>query len=335
MQTLQGRVDMLFMGPQSVGPVAGMPDMRHRDDVRQSPDGLSGMPGYTHTPGMIIPAGEMGEERRLCLCRTCAENKNRRVQNLDGHYPLGNASRTAGPVRCQKLESAPSPSKRRPRGFIRSRSGKVTEVAELDGIQVSSKEGTRESSPATIDTVNAGGNEAHADGNEDKKDDEGDKDDKESENGNEHEHDGISLFSLSLLFDILFLSAAHLYEFLRRNGLFDHSFVVAKKIFEMAGYCFQVPKRVTDACLVYQRTGSWPKASTGELALLMRDPGQAGAYSILLGFVVVILGRVAGNTVLIGSWVVRFAKPFGWVFGWIGKALLGWIEGVHGNREVR
>lgn len=345
-QVPTGRPEQPFTAPQSLVPAGGMPRMRHRGGIRQSPEGPSGMPGYTHMPRMMTTEGKMGspnEKYRRCLCRTCAENNDRRARNLDGLCPVDNASRTPGPVPRQGLNSAPSLAKQRPRSFVRSRPGKVTEVAELDGIQVGgTEEGTRDSSPVTTDTVDTEENEGNPDkaecekdendrDNDDKDNDDNvteiekeEEDDKEDDKGSEteNESDGMSLFSFSVLLDILFLTATHLYSFLLRNRVYHHSAVVGKKILEMAAYCYQVSRRVTDACFVYRRTGSWPKSSSGELALLMRDLGQAGVYFLFLGFVVVILGRIAGYMVLIGSWVVWFAKPFGWIFSWIGKALL-------------
>ncbi|KAL2000663.1 hypothetical protein VTN02DRAFT_2776 [Thermoascus thermophilus] len=329
-QVPTGRPEQPSTAPRSAIPAGGMPRIRPRGGIRQSPEGPSGMPGYTHMPRMMTTEGKMGspkEKDGRCLCRTCAENNDRRAQNVGGVRPVDNASRTAGPVPHQGLNSAPSLAKQRPRSFVRSRPRKVTEVAELDGIQVGgTEEGTRGSSPVTTDTVDAEENEGTPDKTKCEKDENKKKEEeyKEDDQGSEteHESDGMSLLSFSVLFDILFLTASHLYSFLLRKRVYHHSAVVGKKILEMAAYCYRVSMRVTDACSVYRRTGSWPKSSSGELALLMRDLGQAGVYFFFLGFVVVILGRIAGYMVLIGSWVVWFAKPFGWIFSWMGKALL-------------
>jgi hypothetical protein len=132
---------------------------------------------------------------------------------------------------------------------------------------------------------------------------------------------GLSLQNCSLLFHIVLLSFAQLHGFLRCNWMFHQVVLICEKLFDMASHCIRVSKRLCDTWVEYRRTGSFPSSSSEELALLMRDVGQAGIYFVVLGFVVMVVGRAAGYIVLLAGWIVWFSRPFGWVFGWVGGCL--------------
>lgn len=132
---------------------------------------------------------------------------------------------------------------------------------------------------------------------------------------------GLGLQNCSLLFHIVLLSLVQLHGFLRCNRMFHHLVLVSEKLFEMASHCFRVSKRLGEVWLTYKRTGSWPTSSSEELALLTRDVGQAVVYFVVLGFVVMVVGRAAGYIVLVASWIVWISRPFGWVFSRLGGVL--------------
>ncbi|KAL1969900.1 hypothetical protein VTN77DRAFT_7409 [Rasamsonia byssochlamydoides] len=132
---------------------------------------------------------------------------------------------------------------------------------------------------------------------------------------------GLSVQTCFLLFHIMLLSFVQLHGLLRRRRMFHYFVVVSSKLFEMTSHCLRVSQRLCEAWLTYRRTGSWPEPSSDELTLLMRDVGQAGVYFVVLGFVVMIVGRAAGYIVVVASWIVWFSRPFGWVFGRLGGAL--------------
>lgn len=131
----------------------------------------------------------------------------------------------------------------------------------------------------------------------------------------------LNVQNCSLLFHIMLLTFVQLHRLVRRSRIFHHLLTVSEKLFEMAGHCLRVSSRLCETWLAYRRTGSWPEANSEELALLMRDVGQAGVYFVVLGFVVMIVGRAAGYVVFVASWIVWFSRPFGWVFGRLGGAL--------------
>lgn len=132
----------------------------------------------------------------------------------------------------------------------------------------------------------------------------------------------LNVQNCSLLFHIVLLSFVQLHGLARRSRIFHHLLAVSEKLFEMAGHCLRVSSRLCETWLAYRRTGSWPEPNSEELTLLMRDVGQAGVYFVVLGFVVMIVGRAAGYVVFVASWIVWFSRPFGWVFGRLGGALL-------------
>ena len=90
----------------------------------------------------------------------------------------------------------------------------------------------------------------------------------------------------------------------------------------MIEHCVHVGRRISVAISTYRSTGSWPKPGEKDISRSLADLGQAIVYLIALGFLMIIIGRAAGYVVLLGSWVVWFAKPFGWAFGLIAKALV-------------
>lgn len=95
-----------------------------------------------------------------------------------------------------------------------------------------------------------------------------------------------------------------------------HQFVLAlRRLHPMIKHCLQVSCRILYACFVYWRTGLWPRPSKGEPVLLMQDIGQAAINFILLVFVLMVVGKVAGCVVIVATFIVWLSKPFTWLFG--------------------
>lgn len=97
--------------------------------------------------------------------------------------------------------------------------------------------------------------------------------------------------------------------------------MVLRAVVGMVEHCIHVSRCALLAIAVYRSTGTWPKAGQFDLGRSLTDLGQALVYLVALGFVMIIIGRAAGYIVLVGSWVVWFAKPFGWTFGLLARAL--------------
>lgn len=128
--------------------------------------------------------------------------------------------------------------------------------------------------------------------------------------------------TLALLFDILILSIAYIQRF--SSELFGNEYpqVILQSVVKMLEHCAHVSRHVSLAFSTYRSTGSWPRSGNGDLCDFLTDIVQAAVYLISLGFMMIIIGRAAGYVVIVGSWVVWMAKPFGWALGLVARALV-------------
>ncbi|GAD93863.1 NTP binding protein, putative [Paecilomyces variotii No. 5] len=295
------RSETFFMMPQGNAQGGGMSGIRNRAISPQGRERFSIMPGHIRMSRMMTFEQDTGDARsnhEFCLCRRCITENQNPFPNID--YPLmfEDIPRPVPTPRFQDLTAPPSPVlEGRPKSVARARTPKTDEIAELDSLQVPASDSARREQDTALVRRNMGKSDADISSSV------------------------FNFLSFSLLFDICVLSATQLYDFSHRYNISQHASIMAERVFDMAGHCFHVAKRVLNGIVVYKRTGSWPKSNNEEIALLMRDMGQAGIYFFVLGFVIMILGRAAGYMVFLGSWVVWVAKPFGWLFGKVGKAL--------------
>lgn len=144
---------------------------------------------------------------------------------------------------------------------------------------------------------------------------------------NNHQAAATSV-TMGLLVDILALSAAEVQTLYNRIMANRHSKTTLAKIgansmLYMVAHCLRIIKDLLTAVSIWNTTGRWPRPSKKDLAGSVTEIVQAVAYTLVLAFIMVIVGRTAGYIVLIGSWVVWFARPFAWVIGAMGRALLG------------
>lgn len=128
--------------------------------------------------------------------------------------------------------------------------------------------------------------------------------------------------TLALLFDILILTIAYIQRFSSEFLGNEYPQVILQSIVKMLEHCANVSRHVSLAFLTYRSTGSWPKSGNGDLCDSFTDIAQAAVYLVSLGFMIIIIGRAAGYVVIVGSWVVWMAKPFGWALGLLAKALV-------------
>ncbi|OJJ76430.1 hypothetical protein ASPBRDRAFT_192571 [Aspergillus brasiliensis CBS 101740] len=98
--------------------------------------------------------------------------------------------------------------------------------------------------------------------------------------------------------------------------------ITFNNVLKMIEHCLHVLKDLLGILALYNTTGSWPKPSREEFARSLIDLCKAMVYLITLGFVMMVIGRAAGYMVLVGSWIVWFARPFAWLLGALGRALL-------------
>lgn len=139
---------------------------------------------------------------------------------------------------------------------------------------------------------------------------------------NSDKEDAVYPLTISLLFDILILSVAYIQRLSSEFLGNEYPQVILQSVVEMLEHCAHVSRHISFAFSTYRSTGSWPKSGNGDLCGSLTDIAQAIVYLISLGFMMIIIGRAAGYVVIVGSWVVWMAKPFGWAFGLVARALV-------------
>jgi hypothetical protein len=85
-------------------------------------------------------------------------------------------------------------------------------------------------------------------------------------------------------------------------------------ILGMLEHCLHVLRDGLAVISAYNATGAWPKTNDKDLTLLFTDLGQAVIYLVVLGFVAVVVARAVGFVILIGTWIMWFARPFALTF---------------------
>lgn len=181
-------------------------------------------------------------------------------------------------------------------------SGKVVEIAELDGLQVASP---KESLQSNITDVNADLGNLH------------------SQDNDESSSNLVSPLALSLIFNILVVAVTQVSRVFRTGSDSYYTNFVVNNTLSMTGHCYRVFSSIYTAFSRYQATGSWPKTNNDQaISRFMLELLQAVVYLFILGFAAMLIGRVAGYVVLVSSWIVWFARPFAWGFQWVGRALI-------------
>ncbi|OOF99674.1 hypothetical protein ASPCADRAFT_203443 [Aspergillus carbonarius ITEM 5010] len=141
------------------------------------------------------------------------------------------------------------------------------------------------------------------------------------------EKEAVSQDMLSLVRDALLELAGQLQELYDQIIANRHSRAMPVKIafnsvLKMIEHCLHVLKDLLAILALYNTTGAWPTPNRKDFARSLIDLCEAMIYLVTLGFVMMIIGRAAGYVVLVGSWIVWFAKPFAWLLGTLGRALL-------------
>ena len=171
-------------------------------------------------------------------------------------------------------------------------SAEIVDVAELDGQQLQ-REKAQNATTHSPDNSESGDNE-----------------------------DAEYPLTISLVFDIIILSIAFIQRLSSEFLGNEYPQLILQSFVKMLEHCAHVSRHVSLAFSTYRSTGSWPKAGNGDFCGSFTDIAQAVVYLISLGFLMIIIGRAAGYIVIVGRWVVGMAKPFGWEFGWVARALV-------------
>jgi hypothetical protein len=181
-------------------------------------------------------------------------------------------------------------------------SGKVVEIAELDGLQVSSP---KESLQSNITDVSA------------------DLGDMRSQEKADSEGQGLSPLAFSLLFNILVVAVTQVNQAIRMGTGSPYAKFVVNHTLNMTSHCWHVFKCIYTGVSRYQATGAWPKGRSDQaISRFIMELFQAIVYLLILGFAAMLIGRTAGYVVLVTSWIVWFARPFAWAFQCVGRALI-------------
>lgn len=182
------------------------------------------------------------------------------------------------------------------------RATKVVEIAELDGQQVQSNKDHLQ--PNITDVC----------------DDFGELDSRDKDASPK---DGVNAVALSMIFEIVVVAVSHMHKFVLHMTDSPYANFMMTNVLNMTRHCYRVFSKVYRAVSRYQTTGTWPKAKNDQaISRFLVELLQAVAYMFILGFGVVVIGRTASYVVLVGSWIVWFARPFAWMFQCVARALI-------------
>lgn len=191
---------------------------------------------------------------------------------------------------------------------------KVVEIAELDGQQVATSKKSLQANITDVhdDLQNLSSGE--------KDEDEPSKEFSIPNVTTDHDTNTIAL---SLIFEIVFLAITNMHKFALQTTDSPYIKFVITNILNMTRHCYHVLSTICSTISVYQNTGSWPKAKNDQaISRFLVEFLQAIVYLFILGFGALIAGRAAGYVVLVGTWVVWFARPFAWAFQFVTHALI-------------
>ncbi|KAJ5651233.1 uncharacterized protein N7484_004956 [Penicillium longicatenatum] len=194
------------------------------------------------------------------------------------------------------------------------RATKVVEIAELDGQQVAT---SKQSLQANITDVH---DDLHNLSSGEKEEESP----KEiSTNITITTDNDTNTIALSLIFEIVFLAITNMHKFALQTTDSPYIKFVITNILNMTRHCYHVFSTICSTISVYQNTGSWPKAKNDQaISRFLVEFLQAIVYLFILGFGALIAGRAAGYVVLVGTWIVWFARPFSWAFQCVTHALI-------------
>ncbi|RHZ64038.1 hypothetical protein CDV55_103804 [Aspergillus turcosus] len=294
--------------PLRSAPARSIPVVKHRAEAgRRKVEQSRDMRGFIRMPGMIPPPsaeshaepGNNPTQSRASSTGSSSEN-SLQVRRVTDSGQAGKSSLVFNISPVGSIDRGqPDGSRTVPE------TTKVIEVAELDGLQV--VEHKAKTPPPRITPLRA------------------DPPNMEMEVASPTKS-ATNALTLALVLEIFILSAAQIEALWQRVVSNRRSKTALLKIaingvLQMLEHCLQVLRTWLTVFSVYNATGVWPRPAEGDLARSVTDLCQAIAYLVVLCFMMMVVERAAGYIVLVGSWVVWFAKPFGWFFVTIGRAL--------------
>lgn len=142
-----------------------------------------------------------------------------------------------------------------------------------------------------------------------------------SDEGDDAHHigDNSSIFSLDnqSLDSLIFSLTARVSGQLRHRLVLHDILHVGDQLVHMVKQCYGVSWRLMKIYFEYRRSGQLPETDQKELVQIGRDIVQMVVNIVVLGFVLMLVGRAAGYVILIASWIVWLSRPFRWLFGWL------------------
>jgi hypothetical protein len=179
------------------------------------------------------------------------------------------------------------------------------EIAELDGHQVTGSKPKKYLHPNITDVCDDLREGLH----------QGDKHDSIKE--------GANALALSMVFEIVVMAITQMHKAVHNGTDSQYAKVLINNVLNMARHCYRVFNRVYRVISEYQATGKWPRAKNDKaISGFLMELLQAVLYLFVLGFGALVVGRAASYVLLVGSWMLWFAKPFAWAVQGIGRALV-------------
>ncbi|KAL4917246.1 hypothetical protein BDW62DRAFT_86554 [Aspergillus aurantiobrunneus] len=292
-------------------PAMNIPAVRHRAEAKATTTDRStavgkprGMRGFTRTPGIPRSSTETRIDTPPDKTSGSTDSSlSTRATNIPSRKSTPRSSEARRSSLTDRTIYSPSAhrSSSQPCGTMMQ--AKIVDVAELDGHQVNDH---REN--------NFGNNSSHS--NYDQLD-------------NRIRPDITRIMSsetLHMIIDMIFLFGNQVQGFCQQIKANRGSKLVLLKLFlngilGMLEHCLLVLRKGLAVISAYNTTGVWPKANDKDLAWLFTDLGQALVYLVVLGFVAMVIARAVGFVILIGSWVVWFARPFALAFRTVSRVL--------------
>lgn len=179
------------------------------------------------------------------------------------------------------------------------------EIAELDGHQVTGSKTKRYLHPNITDVCDDLREGLHPG------------------NKNESIKEGANALALSMVFEIIVMAITQMHKAVHNGTDSQYAKVLINNVYNMARHCYRVFTRVYRVISDYQATGKWPRAKNDKaISGFLMELLQAVLYLFVLGFGALVVGRAASYVLLVGSWMLWFAKPFAWAVQGIGRALV-------------
>jgi hypothetical protein len=303
MQNSQGKSTTPSKVSSKVDHIGSIPAAKeHADRGGADTKGLRATRGYIHTPAMVKSSTEnFATDMRNNIQRSPVPASGWKAQNATPGRSASDSNHPAKANRTPVVSPLESPTgSEQAADYTERRPGRSFEIAELDGCQVDNSDEPQYRPRSKIIDIAADFPDI----------------------GIQADEGGTSAITLRLVFDIFVLSVAHIQRLYGQYMTSAYVKGTIRSVVQVAENCLHILMRVRTAVSVYRSTGSWPMPRDKDVGRSLAAVGLGVVNITALGFVIMVIGRLAWYVVLIGSWVVWLAKPFGWIFSVMGRMVL-------------